>query len=435
MIFGRRLRQAREDTVQVRKKESNRAQIFMGIALILLAILLASWKLFQSQIVGSSQFLFNSQAVSGIQPQITTINDGRILHGKAPTLSWIVGKECQQGVQAYLRTANTNPDAALVGTGWVDPTNGHLIQGQSNNCVQGSLSMDSVVQLIHSKGGMAYLTLTIETDTGSGSWTSQQETDYIIQGTTHQSYIDSIVQEVKRLNYDGVIMDLEGADSNTPSIGQYFATFNQNVWAALKPLHKKYGIALIHKLNDHDDYYGINGFEDWRLLGHAADFLVIMALDQSYFTPGPTVSVPWLKQLLAYTLQTMPQMLPHIVWELPFYGATWRLDNGNWVFNSGINDKVAQNLIANIPAVQIDQTTSNMNDATSVHVTYTDSSGTQRTVWYPSGKNLVNIVTEFRQILEQTPQFQHSQLAVAFWYRAGWEPDDVWTPLDAALTT
>ena len=407
----------------------------MGIALILLAILLASWKLFQSQIVGSSQFLFNSQDVSGIQPQITTVNDGRILHGKAPTLSWIVGKECQQGVQAYLRTATTNPDAALVGTGWVDPTNGHLIQGQSNNCVQGSLSMDSVVQLIHSKGGMAYLTLTIETDTGSGSWTSQQETDYIIQGTTHQNYIDSIVQEVKRLNYDGVIMDLEGADSNTPSIGQYFATFNQKVWAALKPLHKQYGIALIHKLNDHDDYYGINGFEDWRLLGHSADFLVIMALDQSYFTPGPTVSVPWLKQLLAYTLQTMPQMLPHIVWELPFYGATWRLENGNWVFNSGINDKIAQNLIANIPAAQIDQTTSDMNDATSVHVTYTDSSGIQRTVWYPSGKNLVNIVTEFRQILKQTPQFQHSQLAVAFWYRAGWEPDDVWTPLDAALTT
>lgn len=407
----------------------------MGIALILLALLLASWKLFQSQIASSSQFLFNAQAVSGIQPQITTINDARILHGKAPTLSWIVGKECQQGVQAYLRTATTNPDAALVGTGWIDPTNGHLIQGQSNNCVQGSLSMDSVVQLIHSKGGMAYLTLTIETDTGSGSWTAQQETDYIIQATTHQSYINSIVQEVKRLNYDGVIMDLEGADSHTPSIGQYFATFNQQVWAALKPLHKKYGIALIHKLNDHDDYYDINGFEDWRLLGHAADFLVIMALDQSYFTPGPTVSVSWLKQLLAYTLQTMPQMLPHIIWELPFYGATWRLDNGNWVFNSGINDKIAQNLITNIPAAQIDQTTSNLNDATSVHITYTDSSGIQRTIWYPSGKNLVNIVTEFRQILKQTPQFQHSQLAVAFWYRADWEPDDVWTPLDAALTT
>ena len=91
--------------------------MFLGIALILLAILLASWKLFQSQIAGAPQFLLNAQPITGLPQQITTINDARILHGKAPTLSWIVGKECQQGVQAYLRTASMNPDAALVGTG------------------------------------------------------------------------------------------------------------------------------------------------------------------------------------------------------------------------------------------------------------------------------------------------------------------------------
>lgn len=405
-----------------------------GIALILLATLLICWKLFNSQIIGSSQFLLNSQPISAIPPQVTTANDPRLLHGKAPTLSWITGKECQQGVQAYLRTAATNPDAALVGTGWIDPTTGSLIQGESNNCVQGSLSMDSVVQLIHSKGGMAYLTLTIMTDVGPNAWTAQQETNYIIQGTTDHSYVDKIVQEVQRLNYDGVIMDLEGANSNQPSIGYYFATFNQKVWAALKPLHKKYGIALIHKLNDHDDYYDINGFEDWRLLGQSADFIVIMALDQSYFTPGPTVSVPWLKQLLAYTLQTMPQMLPRVIWELPFYGATWRLENGSWVFNAGINDKDAINLVASIPTARIDPTASDLNDATSAHLTYTDSSGIQRTVWYPSTKNLVTIVTQFRQILKQTPQFHNAQLAIAVWYRASWEPDDVWSPMDAALT-
>ncbi len=417
----------------MRKREASRAQMFTGIALILLATLLIVWKLFNSQIVGSPQFLLNSQPISNIPQQITSVDDQRLLHGKAPTLSWIVGKECQQGVQAYLRTAAINPDAALVGTGWIDPTNGSLIQSESNNCVPGSLSMDSVVQLIHSKGGMAYLTLTIMTDAGTNSWTAQQETDYIIQGTTHQSYIDKIVQEVQRLNYDGVVMDLEGTDANRPGIAHYFATFNQKVWAALKPLQKKYGIALIHKLNDHDDYYDINGFEDWRLLGHTADFIVIMALDQSYFTPGPTVSVPWLKQLLAYTLQTMPQMLPHIIWELPFYGATWRLENGNWVFNSNINDKVAIDLVATIPTTRIDQTASDLNDATAAHLTYTDSAGIQRTVWYPSTKNLVNIVTEFRQVLKQTPQFQNSQLAIAVWYRASWEPDDVWSPLDTAL--
>ncbi len=256
-----------------------------------------------------------------------------LMNGKVASLGWIVGHDCQRGIQAYLQTASTNPDAALVGTGWVDPTNGQLINGVSNNCMPGSLSMDNVVQLVHSKGGMAYLTVTMMTDGSAEAWTSQQQSDYIAKASTDQSYIDPIIREVKRVNYDGVIMDMEAGDPNYPSIQQLFYTFNQRVWAALKPLHKLYGIALIHKLSDHDEYYDINGFENWSLLAGAADFIVIMAVDQSYFTPGPTVSVPWLQQLLAYTLKTMPQMLPHIIWELPLYGATWRLQRGQWVFD------------------------------------------------------------------------------------------------------
>src|SRR5437667_5025841 len=194
----------------------------------------------------------------------------RLMRGKVASLCLIVGKDCQRGLQAYLQTANTNPDAALVGTSWVDPTNGHLINGQSNNCMSGSLSMDNVVQLVHSKGGMAYLTVTMETDGTSGSWTSQQQSDYIAKASTDQSFIDPIIREVKRANYDGVIMDMEAGDSNYPNIQHLFASFNQRVWAALKPLHKWYGIALLHKLSDHDDYYHLNAFEDWSLLGHCA---------------------------------------------------------------------------------------------------------------------------------------------------------------------
>src|SRR6266550_4308273 len=72
-----------------------------------------------------------------------------LLHGKIASLSWIFGQDCQRGLQTYLHTAALLPDAALVGTGWLDPTNGKLIAGKSNNCVSGSLSMDSVVQMIH----------------------------------------------------------------------------------------------------------------------------------------------------------------------------------------------------------------------------------------------------------------------------------------------
>ena len=357
----------------------------------------------------------------------------RFLHGKVASLGWIVGRDCQRGMQAYLQTASTNPDAALVGTGWVDPTNGQLINGQSNNCVPGSLSMDNVVQLVHSKGGMAYLTITMETDGTAEAWTSQQQSDYIATATTNQSYIDVIVHEVIRANYDGVIMDMEAGDANYPNIQQLFAEYNQRVWAALKPLHKFYGIALIHKLSDHDDYYHLNAFENWSLLAHDADFVVIMAVDQSFFTPGPTVSIPWLKQLLAYALKTMPGMLPRVIWELPLYGASWHLEGGQWVFDTGVTYQDAQALISQIPPSQIDATASNLNDSTSAHLVYTDSSGVEHSMWYHTAKNLYYIITNFKSILQQVPQFRNSHLQIAVWYRATWEPGDLWPMIDNVL--
>ena len=357
----------------------------------------------------------------------------RLMRGKVASLGWIVGHDCQRGIQAYLQTAGTNPDTALVGTGWVDPTNGHLINGKSNNCMSGSLSMDNVVQLVHSKGGMAYLTVTMETDGALQAWTSQQQSDYIAKAANNQSFIDPIIREVKRANYDGVIMDMEAGDPNYPNIQQLFTTFNQRVWSALKPLHKLYGIALIHKLSDHDEYYYLNGFENWSTLAHAADFMIIMAVDQSYFSPGPTVSVPWLQQLLAYTLKTMPQMLPHVIWELPLYGATWRMENGNWVFDTGVNYADGQAIVSQIPQSQIDTVASDLNDPTCAHLVYTDSNGVKHSLWFHTAKNLYYIISNFEKILKQVPQFGHSNLQIAFWYRATWEPGDVWPLIDNLL--
>jgi hypothetical protein len=409
-----------------------RTRFLFPLLLALFAVFLTGWILVAAPLNRSAWL----EAVSlQSQQQVPTSdpNTFHLLNGKLASLGWIVGRDCQRGMRAYLQTADTNPDAALVGTGWLDPTTGTFINGQNNNCMPGSLSMDNVVQLVHSKGGMAYFTVTMMTDGAPGSWTSQQQSDYIRRGTTDQSYIDNIVREVQRAHYDGVIMDLEAGLATYPNIQQLFATYNQRVWAALKPLHKWYGIALIHKLNDHDDYYSLNAFENWSLLARAADFIVVMAVDQSYFTPGPTVSIPWLKQLLAYTLRTMPNMLPRIIWELPLYGATWHLDGGNWVFDGGVNYADGVNAVQQIPPSQIDRGASDLNDPTCAHLVYTDSSGVKHSMWYHTAKNLYYVISNFKQILARVPQFGHSQLQIAVWYRATWEPSDVWPMLRDVL--
>src|SRR5947209_12608178 len=80
-----------------------------------------------------------SQPVQRLATPLAKPTHPLYLKGKTPSLSWIVGDDCQRGMQAYLHSAATNPDAALVGTGWVNPMNGRLING-GNNCVASSNS-------------------------------------------------------------------------------------------------------------------------------------------------------------------------------------------------------------------------------------------------------------------------------------------------------
>ncbi|MDQ2714962.1 MAG: hypothetical protein M3Z08_08655 [Chloroflexota bacterium] len=354
------------------------------------------------------------------------------LKRKTASLSWINGTDCQEGMQAYLATARTNPNAALVGTAWVNPLTGSLMNGY-NNCIPGSSSMDNVVQLIHDNGGLAYLTITMST-LGAGAWSARQAADYVVEATRNPAYIASILYEVQGAGYDGVIMDLEGVDSSYPAIQQIFATFNQRVWTALRPLHKWYGIALLHKLSDHDAQYKSDGFENWTLLARAADFLVIMAVDQSEAAPGPSVSLPWLEQLLAYAVQKMPGMLSHIIWELPLYGDSWFWQDHTWKFEHVLTYQAARTLVQQgIPPTLIDRQASDLGSE-APHLVYTASDGTKHAVWYPTAHGLYATIVRFRQILQTLqqvePAFIVGRLQIAVWWRTTQEPSDFWPLLD-----
>lgn len=350
------------------------------------------------------------------------------LKGKTTSLSWIMGHDCQSGVQAYQQSAHNNPDAALVGTGWIDPTNGQLLDG-TNNCQAGSNSMDNIVQLIHSKGGMAYLTITI--DTGDpNAWTYQQAAAYIDHASSDQSDIDSILHEVTRAHYDGVIMDIEGVDSSYPNIQHLFATYSQHLHNVLQAQHLWYGTTLVPKTKAIPDS-SFGAFENWQLLAPTVDFLVIMAVDQSYYTPGPTVSLDWLTNILTYTLQTIPRMLPHIIWEVPLYGATWHWQNGAWVMdNSTLTYEQAQSMVKDATKAQIDTANTNIQDPYEPHITYTDAAGVKHAVWFLSARSLYAIVVGFWQELSLQSQFGMNSLQLAVWWRTMSEPREFWGLLD-----
>jgi spore germination protein YaaH len=350
-----------------------------------------------------------------------------LLNGRVPSLSWIVGRDCASGLQAYLQHASTNPDAALVGTGWLDPTTGRLIAGQSNNCVPGSLSMDSVIEQVHRHSGKAYLTITMQTDGSATSWTTAQQTAYLVQAVQTPDLSAPVIEEMERGGYDGIVMDLEGTDAFYPRIQQLFATYNQQLWHTVQSLHRLYGIALIHKLSGHDEYASLNGFENWNLLGRSADFLVVMAVDQSYWTPGPSVSVPWLEHLLAYVRQTMPQMLPHIIWELPLYGNTWHQAGGRWVFDGIITYQDAMHILDGVALSRIDQSQSKRDDPYQPHLVYTDTSGVRQALWFMTALSLRNIMHDFQQVLRTEAR---GTLQFAIWWSTTAEPPDFWADVN-----
>src|SRR5579862_6046499 len=124
-----------------------RYKYFLPFVLALFALFLTGWMWIASPTgSGGGAWLVSSlqpQSVQQIQQvqQNSSTYPAKFMNGKVASLGWIVGRDCQRGLQAYLQTASSNPDAALVGTGWVDPTTGQLINGQSNNCMPGSLSM------------------------------------------------------------------------------------------------------------------------------------------------------------------------------------------------------------------------------------------------------------------------------------------------------
>lgn len=141
--------------------------------------------------------------------------------------------------------------------------------------------------------------------------------------------------------------------------------------------------------------------------------------------------MPWLQQLLAYTMRMMPQMLAHIVWELPLYGNTWHMANGQWAFDGLIDYQDAMHIVDSLNLSQIDQAQSNLQDPYQPHLVYTDSSGVKQSLWFMNGLSLRNIMHDFQNILRQQSQFARGNLQFAIWWSTTAEPADFWQKVDA----
>ncbi len=136
----------------------------------------------------------------------------------------------------------------------------------------------------------------------------------------------------RRDNVAGFQVDLENID---PSDHQLFTQFVQQLAACLHRQGRLLSVAVVPRFSSgrpaKEPGRGYTGewadAFDYRPLGAAADFLTLMAYDDSTRAgpAGPIAGYPWVNQALGYALERVPK--EKLLLGIPLYGREWVVQN------------------------------------------------------------------------------------------------------------
>jgi spore germination protein YaaH len=132
-----------------------------------------------------------------------------------------------------------------------------------------------------------------------------------------------IAAAIDKYNLDGVNVDIEG-------IGSAYKEEHTDFIRLLRqyiPSKKEVSVAVAANPNGWKT--GWHGFYDYKSLSGHADYLMIMAYDESWESPespiGPVASISFSERSIQYAInQGVPKN--KIVYGLPFYGRIWKTD-------------------------------------------------------------------------------------------------------------
>ena len=134
-----------------------------------------------------------------------------------------------------------------------------------------------------------------------------------------QALSRQISQAIEQYDLDGVNIDIENVNEQQR---EAYTAFVQSVREALAP-DKTLSVAVA--ANPYDLAVGWQGSYDYPDLASIADYLMVMAYDESYIgsPPGPVASSDFFEGSIQYALdQGVPR--DQIVMGIPFYGRYWK---------------------------------------------------------------------------------------------------------------
>ena len=149
-----------------------------------------------------------------------------------------------------------------------------------------------------------------------------------------------IAQAVEIYNLDGVNIDIENVTHlERDAYSEFVELLRQHL-----PQGKILAVSVA--ANPYGYTQGWHGSYDYRRLGAAADYLMLMTYDEHYQggSPGPVASLAFQERSIQYALKWVPA--DKLVLGLPFFGRIWS-DSGTLMNGHGLSETQITSLIAN----------------------------------------------------------------------------------------
>lgn len=270
--------------------------------------------------------------------------------------------------------------------------------------LKGSVSPEGI-KLARNKGAR---TLMVVHNISSGAFDRKAVLSALSVKAYRDNLIANIVYMVEKYGYHGVNIDFEGI----PAYGRdEFNTFLEQLSSRLKSRSKLLTLAVPAKTDDTGNSW--SGAYDYKTIGRLADFVVIMTYDEHWLGgyPGPVASVPWVTQVLNYSVGVIP---PHkILLGIGCYGYDWpERQKGKTVKWKDVNGLIS----ANGGAAQWD------NNMSVPYYKYTKS-GVKHQVWF---ENRYSLAIKLKLVEK------YGLGGIAIW-RLGYEDASFWETIERFL--